>query len=84
MADVSVAEAKAKFSEMLARAKQGETQVITSRGKPVAKLVPADAVVLPRARRLDLDEIDRHIASMPEQAAEASDTVARLRRDYRY
>ena len=41
---VPVAEAKAKFSEMLRRAGEGEEIVVTSHGRPVARIVPpADA-----------------------------------------
>ena len=41
---VPVAEAKAKFSEMLRRAGAGEEIVVTSHGRPVARIVPpADA-----------------------------------------
>jgi prevent-host-death family protein len=38
---VPVHEAKAKFSEMIRRAEQGEEIIITSHGTPVAKIVPA-------------------------------------------
>ena len=41
---VPVAEAKAKFSEMLRRAGEGEEIVVTSHGRPVARILPpADA-----------------------------------------
>lgn len=41
---VPVAEAKAKFSEMLRRAGAGEEIVVTSHGRPVARILPpADA-----------------------------------------
>lgn len=36
-------EAKTHFSELLARAEQGEEILITRRGQPVARLVPARA-----------------------------------------
>jgi prevent-host-death family protein len=44
--DVSVAEAKNRFSELLRSVEAGEEVLITRNGKPVAQLVP-----LPRARR---------------------------------
>jgi prevent-host-death family protein len=44
MDEIGVFEAKNKLSELLDRAERGEEVVITRRGKPVAKLVPADAV----------------------------------------
>lgn len=41
---VPVAQAKAKFSEMLRRAGGGEEIVVTSHGRPVARILPpADA-----------------------------------------
>lgn len=40
MTEYSVAEAKAKLSELLDRAEKGEGVVITRHGKPVAELKP--------------------------------------------
>ena len=40
MDTVSLAEAKARLSELVARAAEGETVQITRRGKPVAQLTP--------------------------------------------
>jgi prevent-host-death family protein len=40
---VGAFEAKTHFSELLARAEQGENILITRRGQPVARLVPAFA-----------------------------------------
>jgi prevent-host-death family protein len=37
---ISVAEAKAHLSDLVARAEDGEETVITRHGKPVARLVP--------------------------------------------
>ena len=39
---VSVRESKARMSELLAKACDGESVVITVRGKPTARLVPID------------------------------------------
>ncbi len=47
MIKISVAEAKNRFSELLARAELGEDIAVTRHGKPVARLVavnPPDAV----------------------------------------
>lgn len=47
--EISVAEAKARFSEILKRAEAGETVVVTRHGKPVARLEAAQATSkLPR------------------------------------
>ena len=56
--NVGIKELKAHLSAHLARVKAGDTVVITDRGKPVAKLVPAAAQDLPApvARLLAADE----------------------------
>lgn len=40
---VTAADANRKFSELLRGVRQGRSYVVTSHGKPVAKLVPADS-----------------------------------------
>jgi prevent-host-death family protein len=47
MTEYPLADAKARFSEIVARAEAGETVTITRRGKPVAKLVPLEAKARP-------------------------------------
>ena len=54
---VGVADAKARFSELLERVSRGERLVIARRGKPVAVLAPPDAV-------FDEDEQPRGLASL--------------------
>ena len=44
MRHVQSSEAKAKFSELLDQVEQGETIVITRHGKPVARIVPDEAL----------------------------------------
>lgn len=41
--EVGVRELKAKLSEYLRRAGEGESVVVTDRGRPVARIVPYDA-----------------------------------------
>ena len=41
---VTVHEAKTHLSRLLARVEKGETVVITRRGKPIAKLLPAEGL----------------------------------------
>ena len=50
---VSAADANRDFSKLLRGVRDGDSYVITSHGKPVAKLVPADArdVVRDAAKR---------------------------------
>lgn len=55
MTEYSVAEAKAKLSELIDRAEKGEGVTITRHGKPVVELKPA-AVAQPRMiTQADLD-----------------------------
>ena len=39
---VSAAEANRKFSELLRKVKSGESYVVTSHGRPVARIAPVD------------------------------------------
>lgn len=61
MKAINLAEGKARFSELVARAEAGEEIIVARRGKPVVKLV---AVEQPR-KPLDIEAIQRHLASMP-------------------
>lgn len=47
---VAAADANRRFSDLLRRVRDGRTFVITSHGRPVAKIVPVDAASEPRAR----------------------------------
>jgi prevent-host-death family protein len=42
MTQVGIAELKARLSEYLARVQEGEEIVVADRGRPVARLIPAD------------------------------------------
>ena len=53
MEDVSIAEAKAHFSELVERAEGGETVRITRRGKLVARLVPPES----KKKRIDVEAL---------------------------
>jgi prevent-host-death family protein len=80
MRSVNIAEAKAHLSELVESAAQGETVCIMRRGKPVARLVPANA---PR-KRLDVKALRTLTASMPKQKETAGDFVRRMRDEDRY
>ena len=41
--NISIAEAKAKFSELVKRAEGGEEIIVTQHGKMVARLMPPNA-----------------------------------------
>ena len=65
MRSASVAEAKARLSELLDAVEAGETVSITRRGKPVARLVvepitrkPADLAAMGRARAMTKPYVD--------------------------
>lgn len=80
MEAVSLADAKARFSELVKRAQAGETISITSRGKRVAKLVPET----PPRRPVDVEALRRLAASLPPQDEDAGTFMRRMRDDYRY
>ena len=56
---VSAADANRRFSELLRQVRRGRSFVVTSHGKPVARLVPVDEgdQVSARARDLLLDRL---------------------------
>lgn len=54
--EVSVAEAKAKLSEILKQVEAGENVTITRRGKPVAVLSPSEKVYKPLPSRAEFRE----------------------------
>lgn len=66
METIGLFEAKTHFSELVARAEQGEEVIITRHNKPVAKLVPisqvpADLVARRRAAIAELEAIGRQV-----------------------
>lgn len=62
MGHVSVAEAKAKLSEILDRVIAGEDVIITRRGKEVAKLTLPQA--RPAKKPLDIEALKARLATM--------------------
>lgn len=56
MAQFSVYDAKARFSELVEQARLGRSTVITKRGRVVAKIVPAMAGAWDRSEVLDETE----------------------------
>lgn len=72
---VSVAQAKARLSEILARVESGEEVVITRRGKPVARVCPER-----RPKKvLDLGAIDRVRATLPRAKVSSAELLRQLR-----
>jgi antitoxin (DNA-binding transcriptional repressor) of toxin-antitoxin stability system len=79
-ARISLADAKARLSEITALAASGETIIITKRGKPLAQLSRAQT---PR-KPVDLAALQRLTNAMPPQTEDAADFVRRLRDEARY
>lgn len=77
---VSLAEAKARLSELVTRAAEGETVQITKRGKPVAQLAP---IRQPR-KAIDTEALRALTNKMPMQSESAGDLVRRMRDADRY
>lgn len=79
MTTVSLADAKARLSELVDRVAAGDTIEITRRGKPAARLV---AAVAPR-QPIDLADLKAFTDSQPWQEESAADLIRRMR-DERY
>lgn len=80
MDTVSLAEAKARLSELIDRVEAGESIDITRRGKPVARLTAAS----PPRRSVDLAALRALTATMPPQSPGAGDLVRSMRDGDRY
>lgn len=80
MTSISLAQAKAKLSELVERAASGETVEITKRGKPVARIVGVEKTLKP----IDIDALKKVAESMPYQEESAGDFVRRMRDEDRY
>ena len=75
MPQVSVADAKARLSEMIDSAIAGQPVTITRRGEPVAQLV---AIAQP-VTAIDLEWLRAVRAETPYQEISAADLVRRMR-----
>lgn len=63
MTTISLAQAKNQLSELVERARGGETITVTRRGKPVARLIPADPTEV-RDQRQDIQDTFRELARL--------------------
>jgi len=77
---ITLADAKARLSELTELAAAGEPVIITKRGKPVARMSQPERPRQP----IDLEALRRLTASMPPQADEAAEFVRRMREDARW
>jgi prevent-host-death family protein len=80
MTDISLADAKARLSELVDRVVGGESINITRRGKPVARLTGAET---PR-ERIDPAFLRALTATMPPSTQDAETLVRSMRDDERY
>jgi prevent-host-death family protein len=77
--EVSVAEAKARLSELLDRVERGEEIVITRRGRPVARV----SGVRRKLEPIDLAALETLRATMPFQEQPSVELIREMR-DARY
>jgi prevent-host-death family protein len=80
LTDVTLADAKARLSELVARAAAGEEVRITRRGKPVAQLTRIEA----KRKPIDLAALRALTDSMAPQAGDSVDLVREMRDNDRY
>ena len=77
MGAFSVAEAKAQLSAIIEMVEAGETITITKRGKPVVKMVPANA--LPVKPKMDLEELRKLRALTPMKKTNSVEIIRQMR-----
>ncbi len=80
MDTVSLADAKARLSELVSRAEAGEEICITRRGKPVVKIVATTQL----RKRIDVAALRALVASMPMSTLPAGEFIRRMRDEARY
>ncbi|HEX8224279.1 MAG TPA: type II toxin-antitoxin system prevent-host-death family antitoxin [Allosphingosinicella sp.] len=80
MDSYSLADAKARLSELIDRVEAGESVEITRRGRAVARVVPAAKTPSP----IDWEALRRLTEGQPMQKDGAGDFIRRLRDDARY
>jgi prevent-host-death family protein len=77
MTRINLADAKARFSEIVDRAEAGESIEITRRGKPVAKIGPTEKK---RALKpVDVEALRKVRDTMPYQHESGADIIRRMR-----
>ena len=80
MTDVTLANAKARLSELVDRAAAGEEVLITRRGKPVARIVSAERKLKP----IDIEALQALTDSMTPQTESAAQSIRAMRDSDRY
>ncbi len=77
---ISLADAKARLSELLDRVEAGESIEITRRGKPAARLVPVER----KLKKIDVAALERMVAGLTPQAESAGKFIREMRDTDRY
>ena len=77
MGAYSVAEAKAHLSALLEQVARGEIVTLTKRGKPVARLVPADQFSI--KPKLDLQALEKFRSKLPKSPVNSRTMVRKMR-----
>ena len=80
MGAMSLADVKAQLSAVVERVQAGETVQITKRGKPVAQISP----IVPPRKKIDVEMLRRHAATMPYQEEDSGTFIRRMRDEARY
>lgn len=75
MSEISVAQAKARLSELLNRVEAGETVTITRRGKAIARLSGIEAPKKP----IDFEALRRFRESQPPAERSSADIIREMR-----
>jgi prevent-host-death family protein len=75
MSRLSIAQTKARLSEVVSRVERGEEIVVTRRGRPVARLV---AIAAPR-KPLDMARLDAFREAQPSASVSSVETVRHMR-----
>lgn len=78
--EMNLADAKARFSEVVDRAVAGESVDILRRGKLVARVVPVER---PKVK-VDVERLRAFTSTLPESKTSAVDLIREMRDDARY
>lgn len=77
MSAYSVAQAKAHLSALLDQVARGESVTLTKRGKPVARIVPAEQ--RPEKPKLDLRALEQFRSKLPKSRVDSVTTMRKMR-----
>lgn len=78
--EMNLADAKARFSEVVSRAEAGESVDILRRGKLVARVVPVERMW----KKVDIEGLRALTATMPWQEQSSVDFLREMREEERY